>query len=27
VNGLQSLRDAYTVAERRGITVQELFNP
>ncbi len=27
VNGLQSLRDAYTVAERRGITVEELFNP
>ncbi len=27
VNGLKSLRDPYTVAQRRGITVQELFNP
>ncbi len=27
VDGLQRLRDAYTVAERRGITVEELFNP
>jgi len=27
IAGLKSLRDAYTVAERRGITVQELFNP
>ncbi|MBD3275588.1 MAG: 30S ribosomal protein S5 [Candidatus Marinimicrobia bacterium] len=27
IAGLQGLRDAYTVAERRGITVEELFNP
>ncbi len=27
VQGLKELRDAYTVAERRGMTVEELFNP
>jgi len=27
LEGLKNLRDAYTVAEQRGITVEELFNP
>ena len=27
VEGLKGLRDPYTVAQRRGITVEELFNP
>lgn len=27
IEGLKELRDPYTVAERRGITVDELFNP